>query len=373
MSLKDNLQNTAVITDLENQDLSTCLKEPFKRAGILPLINQAREIYVHTPLGATIFHDKKPIGGTFLDVELAKAIILACPNKQVIFYEAPATAHKNIKILFDKLGYTDLADKYSQVRLLDLKEEDASTKQDCVTLHYGFKYPPLILPGFLFDKDNLIISFSNPKAPFSEKVAGFKGLPVSLSGKSLIIGSSIFSKKNLLHLAFSDIGLGLKDFIAGGLSKIYEAGVNCVGINGGRVAGAMVDQIKVHPIEWNALVISSNISVADVVTVALMGFNPPEIGYFQELTQQGFIPMNLSEVSVTEIGNARARLERQLANENPFLPQGTPITTRQWIFGMLGQLSFKDRLGMMGRIIPSIIKYKIGKKRKSGSSAAESV
>ncbi|MFX1398064.1 MAG: hypothetical protein ACFFAS_13590 [Promethearchaeota archaeon] len=330
----------------------------------MSLIGQSREIFVHIPLGATLFNEGKPIEGTYLNVELAETIILASEDKPVTFYEAPATAHKNMKPLFDKLGYTHLAEKYSQVKLLIL-EGNKNIKKRNLSIDYGFDYPPLELPEFLFDKENLIISFSNPKAPFSEKVAGFKGLPFSLSGKALILGSTLFAKKNLMHLAFYDVGLGLKDYIIDGLNEIRKAGVTCIGINGGRFAGGLIDNIKVHPVEWNILVISSNIGIADAVTASLMGFNPQEMVYFASLAEKGLIPSNLSAISVNEMGNGRARLEQQFEVKNDFLPEGSPITTRQWIFGLLSQVSVKDRLRMVGKIIPSIIKYKFSRKRKA--------
>jgi hypothetical protein len=72
----------------------------------------------------------------------------------------------------------------------------------------------------------------------------------------------------------------------------------------------------------------------------------------------------MSNISVIEIGNGRARLERQLKNNNPFLPQERPINTRQWIFGLMKQVSLKNRFHMAGRILPSVIKYKFGRKKK---------
>ena len=178
------------------------------------------------------------------------------------------------------------------------------------------------------------------------------------------MGSTLFPKKNLLHLAFHDAGLGLKDYIIDGLNEIREAGVTCIVINGGRFVGGMIDQVKVQAVEWNVLVISSNIGIADAATASLMGFDPQEMVYFASLAEKGLIPSDLSTVSIIEIGNGRSRLEHQLKEKNDFFPQGSPITTRQWIFGLLGQVSVKDRLRMAGKMIPSVIKYKFSKKRK---------
>jgi len=363
MNSEIKVQEKAIITDLKNQNIVETLQKAFEQAGVLPLITQSREIYVHIPLGATFFRDGQPIGGTYLDVEFAEAIVLISAGKPVIFYEAPATAHRNVKNLFEKFGYTELARKYSQVRILCL-EDDVIDKLSTRSLHYGFDYPLVELPGFLFDNQNLIISFSNPKAPFPDAVAGFKGLPFSLSGKSLIIGSTLFPKKNLLHLAFTDVGLGLKGYLVDALDKIHKAGVKCVGINGGRFAGAMIDQVKVHPVDWNVLVISTNIGIADAVAATLMGFEPQKIDYFIELIQKALISSELNTISIIEIGVGRARLEQQLRMNNPFLPQERSITTRQWILGILRQVSFKDRLRMVRKILPSIIRYKFTKKRK---------
>ncbi|MFX1494923.1 MAG: hypothetical protein ACFFBZ_11625 [Promethearchaeota archaeon] len=357
-------QNKAIIIDLENRDISKSLYKAFLQAGILPIINNSREIYVHVPLGASFFRDEQPIEGTYLNVEFAKAIILASAGKPITFYETPATSNRNIENLFEKFGYTQLASKYLQVQILCLEEESLKP-EDIVSLNYGFDYPPVRLPRFLFNNKNLIISFSNPKAPFSETVAGFKGLPFSLSGKSLIIGSTLFHKKNLLHLAFSDIGLGLKDYIVDALERIHKAGVVCVGINGGRFAGSMIEQVKVDPIDWNSLIVSTSIGISDAVTASIMGFKPQNLEFFVNLAQKGLIPSNTSTIPIIEIGNSRNRLEKQLKLNNPFLPKGTPITTRQWIFGMLKQVSFKDRLHLISKIIPSIIKYKFTRKKKS--------
>jgi hypothetical protein len=353
------MSEKTIIVDLENQNISNCLHEAFLQAGILPMIEQIREIYVHVPLGATFFKDGNPIGGTYLDIEFAKALISICEGKPVTFYEAPATSNRNIKGLFEKLGYTELVKKYSQVQILCLEED-----QNSITLNYGFEYPPVKLPAFLFDKNNLIISFGNPKSPFSEVVAGFKGLPFSLSGKSLIIGSTLFPKKNLLHLAFSDIGLGLKGYVIDALDRIHKEGVICVGINGGRFAGAMIDQVKLNPVDWNVLVVSTNIGLADSVTAGLMGFDPQNVEFFIDLIKKELIPSDLKAISVVEIGNSRERLSQQLKDSNPFLPKGTAITTRQWIFGLLKQVSFKNRVQLMGRMIPSIIRYQFKKKKK---------
>ena len=364
MSSGNVVQDKAVIIDLENRDLSKSLYEAFLQAEILPVINQSHEIYVHVPLGATFFKDKQPIEGTYLDVKFAESIILASGGKPVTFYETPATSNRNIEYLFEKFGYTQLAKKYPHVRVLCLKEDSLET-ENSVSLNYGFDYPPVRLPKFLFNNKNLIISFSNPKAPFSKFVAGFKGLPFSLSGKSLIIGSTLFQKKNLLHLAFSDVGLGLKDYVIDALDRIHKAGVVCIGINGGYFAGSMVDQVKVEPIEWNTLVVSTNIGTSDVIAAELMGFNPQKLEFFTNLAQKGLIPFNISTIPVIEIGNSRNRLKEQLRLNNPFLPQGTPITTRQWIFGLLKQVSFINRIHLIGKIIPSIIKYKFTRKSKS--------
>ncbi|MFX1571911.1 MAG: hypothetical protein ACFFB0_04130 [Promethearchaeota archaeon] len=358
------VQDKAIIIDLENREIVKGLYEAFLQAEILPLIDKAHEIYVHVPIGASFFRDEQPVEGTYLDVEFAEAIIIASAGKPITFYETPATSNRNIENLFEKFGYTQLASKYSQVRILCLKEKSLKP-EDIVSLNYGFDYPPVRLPRFLFNNKNLIISFSNPKAPFSEFVAGFKGLPFSLSGKSLIIGSTLFPKKNLLHLAFSDIGLGLKDYIVDALERIHKAGVVCVGINGGRFAGSLIDQVKVEPIDWNALIVSTSIGISDAVTAELMGFKSQEIEFFTNLAQKGLIPSNTSITPITEIGNSRYRLEKQLKLNNPFLPRGTSITTRQWIFGLLKQVSFKDRLQLIGKIIPSIIKYKFTRKKKS--------
>ena len=359
MNSDDDMSEKTIIIDLDNQNISKCLYEAFLQAGILPIIEQVQKIYVHVPLGATFFKEDHPIGGTYLDIEFAEAIVSICEDKPVTFYEAPATSNRNIKGLFEKLGYIELVKKYSQVQLLCLEED-----QNSITLNYGFHYPPVKLPAFLFDKNNLIISFGNPKAPFSEVVAGFKGLPFSLSGKSLIIGSTLFPKKNLLHLAFSDIGLGLKGYVIDALDRIHKEGVICVGINGGRFAGAMIDQVKLNPVDWNVLVVSTNIGLADSVTAGLMGFDPQNVEFFIDLIKKELIPSDLKAISVVEIGNSRERLSQQLKDSNPFLPKGTAITTRQWIFGLLKQVSFKDRVQLMGRMIPSIIRYQFKKKKK---------
>lgn len=358
------VQDKAIIIDLENREMGKGLYEAFLQAEILPFIDKAHEIYVHVPIGASFFRNEQPIEGTYLDVKFAKSIILASAGKPVTFYETPATSNRNINSLFEKFGYNKLARKYPQVRVLCLKEE-LLKPEDLVSFNYGFDYPPIRLPKFLFNNENLIISFSNPKAPFSENVAGFKGLPFSLSGKSLIIGSTLFHKKNLLHLAFSDIGLGLKDYIIDALDRIRKTGVVCIGINGGRFAGSMVNQVKVEPVEWNTLVISKSIGISDVVTAGLMGFNSQKVEFFANLAHKGLIPFNISSIPIIEIGNSRNRLKEQLKLNNPFLPQGNPITTRQWIFGLLKQVSFKDRLHLIGEIIPSIIKYKLTRRKMS--------
>jgi uncharacterized protein (DUF362 family) len=355
-------QEKAVILDMKLENLRGHVHEAFDKAGITSLIHNSRKVYIHVPIGATLFKDQVPLEGTYLNVELVDAIISACSGKKITIYETPATAHRNIKNVFEKLGYIDLVKKYSNVQLLYF-EKDSFKNEEVIALDYGFEYPPLNLPSFLFDKENLIISFSNPKAPFSEKVAGFNGLPFSLSGKALIMGSILFSKKNLLHLAFSDLGIGLQGFIVDALDKIHRAGVTCVGVNGGQFAGVMEGNVRVSPVEWNILTISKNLAVADLITASLMGFKPEEIEFFLNLNQKGLTPTNLSNIDVIEIGNGRTRLENQLKSENLFLPSGTPIKTRQWIFGLLGQISPKDRLPLMSRIIPSIIRYKITKKK----------
>ena len=361
----ENLEKQkAVIFDMNFKDLREGVGKAFERAGITSLIQNSREIYIHVPVGATFFKDQTPLEGTYLNVELADAIISACSRKKITIYETPATAHRNIKSIFEKLGYDELVKKYSNVQLLYFEEASFDT-EDVVSMDYGFDYPPLNLPSFLFDKENLIISFSNPKAPFSENVAGFSGLPFSLSGKALIMGSILFSKKNLLHLAFSDLGIGLQGFIVDALDKIHKAGVTCVGVNGGRFAGVMEGNVKVSPVDWNILTISKNLALADLITASLMGFNPQEIEFFLNLKQKGLTPTDPSNIEVIEIGNGRARLENQLKSENHFLPSGTPIKTRQWIFGLLSQISPKDRLPLMSRIIPSIIRYKFSKKRSN--------
>ncbi|MFX1498249.1 MAG: hypothetical protein ACFFBH_12025 [Promethearchaeota archaeon] len=364
MNLENNVQDKAIIIDLENREIVKGLYEAFLQAEILSLIDKTHEIYVHVPIGASFFRDEQPIEGTYLDVEFAEAIILASAGKPITFYETPATNNRNIKSLFEKFGYMQLAEKYSQVRILCLKE-DLLKHEDIVSFNYGFDYPPVRLPSFLFNNKNLIISFSNPKAPFSENVAGFKGLPFSLSGKSLIIGSTLFPKKNLLHLAFSDIGLGLKDYIVDALEKIHKAGVACIGINGGHYAGYMIEQVKVEPIYWNALTVSTSIGISDAVTAILMGYQPQNLDFFANLAQKGLIPSNMSTIPIIEIGNSRKRLEKQLKLNNPFLLRGSPITTRKWILGLLKQVSLKDRLKIIGKIIPSIIKYKFKRKNRS--------
>lgn len=126
----------------------------------------------------------------------------------------------------------------------------------------------------------------------------------------------------------------------------------------------MIEQVKVEPIDWNALIVSTNIGISDAVTAALMGFKPQNIEFFSNLAQKGLISPNTSTIPIIEIGSSRNRLEKQLKLNNPFLPRGTPITTRRWIFGILKQVSFKDRLNLIGKIIPSIIKYKFTRKHK---------
>ena len=364
MNSENQKYEKAVILDMTSGSLNEQVHIAFENAGIIPLIQDSREVYIHVPVGATFFKDQSPLEGTYLNVELVDAIISACSGKKITIYETPATAHRNIKSIFEKLGYNELIEKYSNVQLLYF-EESSFDNEDVVSLDYGFDYPPLNLPSFLFDKENLIISFSNPKAPFSENVIGFNGLPFSLSGKALIMGSILFSKKNLLHMAFSDLGIGLQGFIVDALDKIHRAGVTCVGVNGGRFAGVMEGNVRVSPVDWNILTISKNLAVADLITASLMGFNPLEIEFFLNLNQKGLCPPDPSNIEVIEIGNGRARLENQFKSENLFLPSGTPIKTRQWIFGLLGQISPKDRLPLMSRIIPSIIRYKFSKKRSN--------
>ena len=353
--------NKVVLADLKDQDMSSRVHLAFEQAGVLPLIERAREIYIHVPLGAVLFHDDIPVGGTYLDVELAEAMISVCSDKKIVFYETPATAHKNIIRLFERFGYIELSEKYSNVRIQCPDADE--TDKDSVQFDYGFEYPPVKLPGFLFNKENLIISFSNPKAPFSESVVGFQGLPFSLSGKSLIIGSTLFPKKNLLHFALPDVGLGLQDYVADALNRMHNAGVLSVGINGGRQAGGLINNVKINPVDWNLLIVSANMGLADVVTAALMGFKPQNIGYFLNLVQKGLIPSDFSNFSEIEIGNGRDRLEKQLRIENPFLQIDAPITTRQWAIGLLSQLSLKERIAVAGRTIPSMIKYKLSRKK----------
>ena len=95
-----------------------------------------------------------------------------------------------------------------------------------------------------------------------------------------------------------------------------------------------------------------------------MGFDPQNVEFFIDLIKKELIPSDLKAISVVEIGNSRERLSQQLKDSNPFLPKGTAITTRQWIFGLLKQVSFKNRVQLMGRMIPSIIRYQFKKKKK---------
>jgi hypothetical protein len=232
-------------------------------------------------------------------------------------------------------------------------------------LNYRFEYPPTNLPSFLFDNGNLIISVGNPKAPFSEKVFGFKGLPFSLSGKALVIGSTLFRKKNLLHLAFTDIGLGLKDYVIDVLERIRSAAVPCIGINGGRYAGRMKRQVELFPVEWNSLVISNNIGVADAVTAEMMGYAPLSVEYFCEMLRRQLIPSDLSQMSIFEIGQSRARIREMLGKENPFLAKGRLATGRDWVLGLLGQVSVWERTRLLGSILPSIARYRMEKRKLS--------
>jgi len=316
-------------------------------------------------LAATLFRAGGPVQGSYLDAELAEAIALNCPHKQVIFYEAPATAHRNVTRLFEKLGYLKLAEKHSHIQLLDLQSYANANPRDIVRLDDRFEYPPLNLPAFLFDKENLIISVGNPKAPFSERVPGFKGLPFSLSGKALAMGSTLFGKKNLLHLAFADIGLGLKDYIVDVLERIRLAAVPCVGINGGRYVGSLRGQLELCPVEWNSLVISNNIGVADAVTAEMMGYAPFSVEYFLQMLRRQLVPSGMSEMPIFEVGESRARIREMLGKDNPFLAKGRLITARDWIFGLLGQVPFWERPRLLGSIIPSIVRYRLGKRKQN--------
>jgi len=360
-----NLHQYAAIVDIKGQVIYDCIKKAFEHTGATSLVKNAQRVYVHVPLAATYFREGRPVQGTYLDVELAEAIALNCLDRQVIFYEAPATAHKNVEKLFERLGYVKLAEKHNYIQLLDLQIYANTHPESMIPLKYEFDYPPLSLPAFLFDKENLIISVGNPKAPFSEKVPGFKGLPFSLSGKALIMGSTLFRRKNLLHMAFTDIGLGLKDYIVDGLERIQLAGVPCIGINGGRYAGSLTGQIKVHPLEWDSLVISSNIGVADAVAAEMMGYQPSAVEYFLEIMRRRLILSSIDEISVIEIGESRARIREMLEKDNPFLAKGQLITLRKWISGMLGQISFWESPRLLATIIPGIIRYKLGKKKKT--------
>jgi len=359
-----NLAEPAVVVDMKDQDPCECVRKGFERTGTASLIENAQRVYVHAPLAATLLRAGGPVQGTYLDAELAEAIALNCPNKQVIFYEAPATAHRNVTRLFEKLGYLKLAEKHSHIQLLDLQSYANANPQDIIRLDDWFEYPPLNLPAFLFDKENLIISVGNSKAPFSEKVPGFKGLPFSLSGKALVMGSTLFGKKNLLHIAFADIGLGLKDYIVDVLERIHLAAVPCVGINGGRYAGTLRGQFELCPVEWNSLVISNNIGVADAVTAEMMGYAPFSVEYFLEMLRRQLVPSDMSEMPVFEVGESRARIREMLGKDNPFLAKGRLITARDWIFGLLGQVPFWERPRLVGSIIPSIVRYRLGKRKQ---------
>ena len=118
--LVHSVVESAVVVDMKDQDPCECVRKAFERTGTASLIENAQRVYVHTPLAATLFRAGGPVQGTYLDAELAEAIALNCLHKQVIFYEAPATAHRNVTRLFEK-------------------------------------------PVFLFDKENLIIRVGIPK------------------------------------------------------------------------------------------------------------------------------------------------------------------------------------------------------------------
>jgi uncharacterized protein (DUF362 family) len=126
MSAK-SLAEPAVIDDMKNQDAHECIRKAFERIGATSLIKNAQRVYVHVPLAASLFRRGRPVQGTYLDAELAEAIALNCLHKQVTFYEAPATAHRNVGKLFEKLGYLKLAEKHSHLQLLDLRESDLAT------------------------------------------------------------------------------------------------------------------------------------------------------------------------------------------------------------------------------------------------------
>jgi uncharacterized protein (DUF362 family) len=359
-----SLAEPAVIADMKNQDVHECIRKAFERIGATSLIKNAERVYVHVPLAASLFRRGRPVQGTYLDAELAEAIALNCLHRQVTFYEAPAAAHRNVRKLFEKLGYLKLAEKHSHIQLMDLRTYENANPQDIIRLDCRFEYPPLILPAFLFDRRNLIISVGNPKAPFSEKVPGFKGLPLSLSGKALVMGSTLFGKKKLLHIAFGDIELGLKHYVVDVLERIHLAAVPCTGINGGRYAGSLRGQLELCPVEWNSLVVSSNILVADAVTAEMMGYAPFSVEYFLEMLRRQLIPSNMSQIPVIEIGESRARIREMLGKENPFLAKGRLITARDWIFGLLGEVSFWERPRLLGGIIPSIVRYRMGKRKQ---------
>jgi len=170
------MPHKVAVIDIKDKDVSKCVKQAFEAANLLPLINKSKKIYIHAPVGATLFHDGIPTEATYLDVELAEAIINVCGEKPIIIYETPATAHRNIESLFEKLEYNKLEDKFPQLKVKCFKD-DPEILDNSVSFDYGFDYPPVILPEFLFNKENLIISFSNSKAPFSSSVAGFPGIP----------------------------------------------------------------------------------------------------------------------------------------------------------------------------------------------------
>jgi len=356
---------SAVVVDLKDQDTYGCIRKAFERTGTTSLIKYAQRVYVHAPLAACLFRAGEPVPGSYLDVELAEAIALNCLDKELTFYEAPATAHRNVRKLFEKLGYLKLTEKHRHIQLLDLQTYGKANPRDIIRVDSQFEYPRLDLPAFLFDRENLIISVGNPKAPFSEKVPGFRGLPFSLSGKALAMGSTLFEKKNLLHFAFADIGLGLKDYVADVLERIHLAAVPCVGINGGRYVGSLRGQVELSPVEWNSLVISDNIVVADAVTAEMMGYAPFSVDYFVDMLRRQLIPQSMSQIPVLEIGESRARIREMLGRDNPFLAKGRLITARDWIFGLLGQVPFCERLRLIGDILPSIVRYKIGRRRQS--------
>ena len=76
------------------------------------------------------------------------------------------------------------------------------------------------------------------------------------------------------------------------------------------------------------------------------------------------LPSDFSDIDVIEFGDGRSRIENQLKGDNPFLQKGKPITNRQWVFGLLKQMPFGERLKIMGKTVPSIIKYKMTKRSR---------